>query len=237
MADRKKNKKLKITLLVIAGVLAVYSLALWFFSFQTLERTVSLVEKTAELQSQNFRYYVQEYKTTKVALDDANKKVVDLTTELQAANVELSSTRGELSAVQGLNDELKQGIKALEKYKLRAEAKGEAFEAMMTAFRKKNKQLDVDLQSVRKELAFFQPDINDSDEGKAKIMRFKDHIRLVKKNMRAIREQAMAIKAAAQQQHDRMEMLYGNNGYLFKDGKDQSLKREGAQVDIQVEFK
>ncbi len=237
MAEQKKNKKLKIILLVIAGGLAVYSLVIWFLSFQTLERSVTVVEKAAAIQSKNFRYYVQEYRTTKIALDEANKKVVDLTAELQAANAELSTTRGELSSVQGLNDELKQGIKSLEKYRVKAEAKGEAFEAMMSAFRKKNKQLDIDLQAARKELSFFQPDISDTDEGKAKIMRFKDHIRLVKKNMHAIKEQAMAIKAAAQQQRDRMEMLYGNNGYFIKDGKNQSLKRQGAQVDIKVEFK
>ncbi len=237
MAEPKKNKKLKIILLIIVAVLAVYSLVIWFLSFQTLERTVTLVEKAAETQSKNLRYYVQEYRTTKIALDEANKKVIDLTAELQAANAELTTTRGELSSVQGLNDQLKQGIKSLEKYKVQAEAKGEAFEAMMAAFRKKNKQLDVDLQAARKELAFFQPDISDSAEGKAKIMRFKDHIRLVKKNMHALREQAIAIKEAAQKQHDRMEMLYGNNGFMLKDGKDQSLKRQGAQVDIKVEFK
>ena len=55
--------------------------------------------------------------------------------------------------------------------------------------------------------------------------------------MAVIREQAQAMKMAAQEQHDRLEMMYGNNGYMMKDGKSQALKRQTAKVDIKVEFK
>ena len=49
------------------------------------------------------------------------------------------------------------GIKALETYKVKAMAKGEALESMISAFKKKNKQLDVDLQMVRKEFSRTAP--------------------------------------------------------------------------------
>ena len=237
MSDQKKNNKIRIIVAIALSALTFYTLVLWYFNYRTLQQAVVTVENAADAQSKNFRHYVQEYRITKIALDEANQKVSELTLELQSANAELSTTRGELSTVQGLNDQLKENIRALETYKVKAMAKGEALETMINAFKKKNKQLDTDLQMVRKELASFQPDISDTKEGKEKILRFKNNIKLVKKNMGILKEQAQAMKVAAQQQRDRLEMLYGNNGYMVKDGKSQSLKRQGAKVDIKVEFK
>ncbi len=237
MADNNKNKKLRVILWIVVGVLSVYSLVMWFLNYRTLQHTVSVVEQAADDQSKNFRHYVQEYKETKVELNVAQEKIVTLTNELEAANAELSNTRKELSSLQGINDDLKGTIQLLENYKAKALAKGEALENMIGAFKKKNKQLDADLQSVRKELATFQPDVADSVEGREKIKRFKDHIVMVKKNMNVLKQQALTVKIEAQKQRDRLEMLYGNNGYMVKDGQNQSLKRQGAKVDIKVEFK
>ncbi|MBF0330564.1 MAG: hypothetical protein HQL17_01400 [Candidatus Omnitrophica bacterium] len=237
MADKNKNKKLRNILLVVAGILSVYILVMWYFNIKTLNQTVAVVEQVADDQSKNFRFYVKEYKETKVELDVANEKVVTLTAELEAANAELSNTRLELSSLQGVNDELKGTIQSLENFKAKALAKGEALENMINAFKKKNKQLDADLQSVRKELATFQPDISDTKEGRAKILLFKNHIVMVKKNMNILKQQAVTVKIEAQKQRDRLEMLYGNNGYMVKGGQDQSTKRQGAKVDIKVEFK
>ena len=237
MLDQKKSNKVRIIVAIVLGALTVYTLVLWYFNYRTLQSALVASENAADEQARNFRHYVQEYRTTKIALDVSNQKVIDLTQALQAANAELTTARGELSSVQGLNDQLKDSIRSLETYKVKAMAKGEALETMINAFKKKNKQLDADLQMVRKELAGFQPDILDTKEGREKVLRFKNQIKLVKKNMVILKEQAQAMKIAAQQQRDRLESLYGNNGYIMKDGKDQSLKRQSAKVDIKVEFK
>ena len=68
-------------------------------------------------------------------------------------------------------------------------------------------------------MAEFQPDIADLDEGRAKVRRFKDQIRQVKQNMTAIRRQIVRDHLAALKENDRLEMLYGNQGYLVKDGR------------------
>jgi len=236
LLDKKKTKKIRIIVAIVLGALTIYTLVIWYFNYRTLQQVVTVAENTAEEQSKNFRHYVQEYRVTKIALDEANQKVAELTTELQSANAELSTTRSELSSLQGLNDQLKESIRGLETYKVKALAKGEALETMINAFKKKNKQLDADLQMVRKELSTFQPDIADTKEGKEKVLRFKNHIKLVKMNMVILREQAQMMKMEAQQERDRLEVLYGNNGYMMKDGKNQSQKRQGT-VDIKVEFK
>ncbi|MFH0753503.1 MAG: hypothetical protein V2A70_02940 [Candidatus Omnitrophota bacterium] len=237
MADNNKSKKVRVVLWIVVGILSTYSLVMWFLNYRTLGQTVVVVEQAADDQSKNFRFYVNEYKETKVELDAANDKIVTLTTELEAANIELSNTRKELTSLQGINDDLKGTIQSLENYKAKALAKGEALEGMINAFKKKNKQLDMDLQAVRKELSMFQPDISDQKEGKSKILLFKNHIVMVKKNMHVLKQQALTVKIEAQKQRDRLEMLYGNNGYMVRDGQNQSLKRRGAQVDIKVEFK
>jgi chromosome segregation ATPase len=237
MLDQKKVNKIRIIVAIILGALTVYTLVIWYFNYRTLEEVVASAELAANEQAKNFRHYVQEYRVTKIALDESNQKVSALTLELQAANAELSLTRGELASLQGLNDQLKESIKILETYKAKASAKGEALETMIQAFKRKNRQLDTDLQMVRKELSSFQPDIADTKEGREKVLRFKNQIRLVKKNMGVLKQQVQEMKIAAQKERDRLEILYGNNGYMMKDGKNQSLKRQGAKVDIKVEFK
>jgi chromosome segregation ATPase len=195
------------------------------------------MEHNSVEQAKNFHYVVQEYRTTKTVLDEANQKLVLLTQELEAANADLMGTRAELSSLQRVNDQLKGDIAILERYKAKALEQGEALETMIDVFKKKNKDLDMQLQTVRKELAQFQPDINDLGEGRTKIQRFKDHIRMVKVNMRGIKTLAYEAKVAAQKERDRLEALYGNAGYMVKDGENKSVNRFSENtVDIQVEF-
>ncbi len=238
MAEQSgKVNKVRIGLWAVAAILAVASFVILLLNYKTLEQTTLFAEKTAVAEAQNFRYYVNEYKVTKVALDEANQKIVTLTQELEAANQELTLTRDELASVQQLNDQLKTNISALERYKAKASEKGEALEEMIQAFKKKNRDLDHQLQGVRKELAEFQPDINDTEEGRAKIKRFKDHIRLVKKNMSVIRVQANEVREAAQKERDRLESVYGNGGFMIKDGQNKSVTSfDDKRIDIDVKF-
>lgn len=221
----------------VAAVLAVASFVIFLFNYRTLEKVTVFSEKNAVNQAQNFRYYVNEYKVAKVALDEANQKIVTLTQELDAANQALSLTRDELSSLQQTNDQLKVSIAGLERYKAKAAEKGEALESMIQAFKQKNRDLDRELQGVRKELATFLPDINDINEGRSKIKMFKEHIQMVKQNMSGIREKAFEAKVAAQKERDRLETLYGNGGYMVKDGQDKSVKRaDQPKVQIDVNF-
>jgi chromosome segregation ATPase len=237
--EQKGNVKNKVrtVLWVVASVLTTASLGLLIWNYYTLEQTTVFMEKNAVQQARNFSYVVQEYKTTKTVLDEANQKLVQLTQELEAANADLMGTRAELSSLQRVNDQLKGDISILERYKVKAREQGEALEAMIDSFKKKNRELDMELQGVRKELAQFQPNINDLNEGRTKIQRFKEHIRMVKTNMHGIKVQAYEAKVAAQKERDRLEAVYGNAGYLVKDGEAKSVNRFGENVvDIQVQF-
>ncbi|MBF0620140.1 MAG: hypothetical protein HQL19_08235 [Candidatus Omnitrophica bacterium] len=238
MVESKKQKKITgIVLLVIMGVMTVYMLIVWVFNYKTLEKAVDVLDKTAVSQAQNVRYYSNEYKVTKVKLDETTAKLVQITAELEAANAELSTARQEVASLQQVNDQIKADIQTLEHFKAKALSKGEALENMIMVFKKKNKELDIQLQGVRKELAVFQPEIGDLNEGKAKIQNFKDHINMVKRNMHGIKVKAWEAKVSAQKERDRVEELYGNNGYLVKNGKDQSVVINGKKIDIRVELK
>lgn len=231
------RNKLRLVLWGLAALLSVVSFVIFVLNYRTLEETVVTAENTAVKQSKNFRYVVNEYQVTKVALDDANQKLVDLTAELEQANNDLTLTRSELSSVQQVNDQLKGSISVLERYKVRAAEKGEGLEAMIAAFKKKNKKMDLELQGVRKELAVFQPDISDEGEGRAKVQVFKQHIRMVKKNIGILRQIAYEARVAAQKEHDRLEAAYGNGGYMVKDGQSKSVTVYGQKrLDLDVRF-
>ncbi len=232
-----RNNKFRIILWGLAALLSIVSFLIFVFNYRILEETVVSSEKTAVVQSKNYRYVANEYKVTKVALDDANQKLVDLTKELEQANNDLTLTRSELSSVQQVNDQLKVSIAVLERYKVRAAQKGEGLESMISAFKKKNKKMDLELQTVRKELAVFAPDISDESEGRAKVQMFKQHIRMVKKNISIIRQAAYEARVAAQQEHDRLEAAYGNGGFMVKNGQDKSVTTYGQKrLDLDVRF-
>ncbi|NTV28551.1 MAG: hypothetical protein HGA80_00525 [Candidatus Omnitrophica bacterium] len=235
--DSTKEKPLKIGMsLVILGMIA-FMAWMWISNYKTLTEVARVSDRVSERQASNFRYYVNEYKVTKNELEVTTNKLVEVTQELEATNLELNNTRGELVQIQQVNDQLKNNIQALERYKGAAMAKGEALESMIGAFKKKNREIDHELQSVRKELAVFQPDIDSLNQGRDKVMLFKKHIKMVKLNMHAIKKSAYLAKVAAQQERDRVEMLYGNNGYLMKNGKVNSgLSFDQKKVDINVKF-
>lgn len=236
MGDVKKDRVLKWVLSLATVGMIGFMMWLWIFNYKTLVKAVGVSDTVAVKTTDNMRYYANEYKVTKVALDETTIKLAEVTRELEETNIELMNTRGELSQVQTLNDSLKQNIQALERYKAAAAAKGEALEAMIDTFKKKNRKLDKDLQAVRKELAIYRPDIEDLAEGRSKVKLFKNHIQMVKRNMVALKRQAYEMHVAAQKEKDRLELLYGNNGYLVKDGQNTSMKAMQRKVDIDVQF-
>jgi chromosome segregation ATPase len=235
--DMVKSNVMRMILWGAAALLALVSFFILVLNFRTLQETTVFAEKSAVKQAENFRYYVNEYKVTKVALDEANQKLVDLTRLLEQANLDLAKARGDLASVQALNDQLKTSIQVLERYKLMASEKGEALETMLMAFKKKNKEIDLELQGARKELAVFKPDINDLGEGRSKVQMFKEHINMVKKNMGILRQKADEAREVAQKESDRLEALYGNGGFLVKDGQDKSVNTYGQRhmnVDVKI---
>ncbi len=235
--EAKKKKTWRLISSIVIGILVVASIVLWVLNYRTLETITQMSDKTATTQAVNTRYYMNEFKVTKIALDETTIKLEETTRELEAANAELSTTRTELSSVQQLNDQFRTDIQSLERYKAKAMAKGEALETMINSFKKKNKEMDIQLQTVRKELSTFQPEIGDANEGRSKVALFKNHIRMVKKNMGALKKQALQLKIAAQKERDRLESLYGNGGFMVKEGQNKSITSfDQKKVEINVKF-
>jgi chromosome segregation ATPase len=231
MGDQFANSSLINKLLVIVAVgLAIFSFWLLIVNYRTLLEINHMNEQSAVKTSRNFQYYFKENK-------NLSAQVKNMTEELDQARQELVSISGELSFIQGVNNDLKDGIAALERYKSAAVAKGEALESMINAFRRKNKEIESELKSVRQELAKLQPDISDLDEGRSKVLLFKDRIRGVRRNMSSLRRKAADVRAGAQKERDRLESLYGNGGYMVKNGENVSMNISGQRnVAIDVKF-
>lgn len=220
------NRVLVIAAVVLAGI------ALWMLiaNYRTLVEVNRLNEQAAIKTARNLNYYLKENHSL-------SAKVEILAQELDSAKQELSSISGELFLIQGVNNSLKDGIAALERYKSAAVAKGEALESMIKAFRRKNKEIEVELKSVRQQLADLQPDISDLGQGRSKVLLFKTRIKGVRRNMSLLRRKAAQIKADAQKEQDRLESLYGNAGYIVKNGENLSVISSGQRnISIDVKF-
>jgi hypothetical protein len=60
---------------------------------------------------------------------------------------------------------------------------------------------------------------------------------MVKRNMHEIKVRAYEAKVEAQKERDRVEAIYGNAGFMVKDGENKAVNRFGEKVvDIQVQF-
>jgi chromosome segregation ATPase len=224
MAGETRGKKRRIVLWGIAALLAIVSLVLIYFNYQALENAIGVAEKNAQAQASNFML-------VKHSLDEANQKIEELTKELVLVNAELSTARAEVASLQQLNDDLRGTVGLLERFK----TKSETLEGMVAELNQKNQDLDLELQMMRKKLAEFQPDITDVDEGRAKIRRFKEKIHQVKQNIATLRRQVVKDHLAALKENDRLELLYGNQGYMVKDGENLSVaKPQQKGVDINV---
>jgi chromosome segregation ATPase len=237
MAEKKEKTSFKILGLLFIVVALGAMVSLWYLNYRDLQKAVVSFEDAAFKQAKIMRFYASEYKVVKVDLDQKTAKLAQVSQELETANLELSNTRGDLAELEKLNEQLKSSIQGLEQYRVAALAKGETLEDMIKAYKNKNEELERDLQAIRQELLAFKPEIMDLAQGRTKVSFYKKHIRTVKKNMSVIKNQALEVKKAAQKERDRLEMMYGNNGYLVKNGQDLSVTSfDQKKVEINVNF-
>lgn len=221
---------------IVAG-LSVISLVLFGWNYRNMEKATRHAEENAVAQANNLIHYIQEYRVVKTDLDKANQKILAVTRELEKVNADFAATRNDVISLQGLNDELKANIAVLEHYQDSYKVREKELEELIRSLKKKNADLDSELQGVRKELAEFQPDIADWKEGQKKLRRFRDQMRLVKKNMASWKKKVAQARVEAQKERDRLESAYGNAGFMVKDGQSKSVNnfREKA-VNIDVKF-
>lgn len=223
MKSMSLSKILRMSSIVVIALLLVGCIVLWFLNYQTLQTMTDVSGKTSNLQYNNMKHYQQQYQTTKLKLEET-QTVLEFTT-------------AELALVQELNEQLREDIQDLEKYKSYAKGKGKAIESLVNNFRKRNKELNDQLKMVREELEVFQADISDMNEGRSKIKLFKNQIKAVKRNMGVLKKEAYDLKVAIQKEKDRLESLYGNGGYMIKDAQNRSITTfDPNRVNIDVKF-
>ena len=216
-----------------AGALFIATLVIFFINYQDLQEAFIASEGVIERQAIVLTNQAKGYREARQAQKEAEKKVAEMTAQLEDANTQLSSAKGEMAAIQKMNDELRTNIEILETYKEQALG----LESLVKDLKAKNLSLDADLQKVRSELAEYSADIDGVDQGRSRLKALRRQINKVKKNIAAIRRRAADARAAAQRERDRVESLYGNGGFLVRDGEDLSVTRLGQKiVDIDVKF-
>lgn len=236
MAAKKKEWVIRRAVWSFVGIVIAITLALLYWNYASLQKAQDYSERASSDQARNYNHYVDGYKKTKQALSETTKQLVEITKELEVANVDLSAANGELTSVQKINDELQGHIEALEMLQSQMGVKNEELQRMIDALKEENSGLNMEMQVIRRDLAVFQPDVQDVTEGRLKLKLFKQQMRLVKKNMQWLKKKAAAARRTAQKERDRLEALYGNNGFLMKDGENQSVTDYQNKVNIDVKF-
>ncbi|OGX32012.1 MAG: hypothetical protein A2787_03135 [Omnitrophica WOR_2 bacterium RIFCSPHIGHO2_01_FULL_48_9] len=99
-------------------------------------------------------------------------------------------------------------------------------------------QLTAEVKTIKERLRILEGDVVSMQEGRSTIAIYKEKVHKVKVKIHEFKQQAQAVKVAAQKERDRIAMALGNNGYFTKGGKpyNPNYSAPAKGVEINVEF-
>jgi len=162
--------------------------------------------------------------------------------ELTVAKTELSSTKNLLveaeqllAAAQAEKVELQALVDSSQMQVAQMTAEKAEFNTAMAQLNESNAAHNVQISSLKERLSVLEVNIQSMDEGKSLITLYRDKMRTVRTQMKGLKKEAHYAKIAAQSERDRVESMFGNNGYFVKDGKAFEPKDSG-NMSVNVEF-
>ncbi|OGX07261.1 MAG: hypothetical protein A2Z88_06210 [Omnitrophica WOR_2 bacterium GWA2_47_8] len=190
---------------------------------------VSLIGLTAFIIAQHLEMY-QTLELANQQMTTAYQGQVTLTQklsqELTVTKDLLEQTKIELTAAKAENENLQSLLQQAQTNIAQLEDEKNAFINSLKQLQGTNTQLTGELSSVQATLAAVQErlrildgDVVSVDEANSRIALFKDKIRFMQTRLKQLRHDAYVAKVTAQKERDALESLYGNNGFMVKEGK------------------
>ena len=98
--------------------------------------------------------------------------------------------------------------------------------------------MTAEVKTIKERLRILEGDVVSMQEGRSTIAIYKEKVHKVKVKIHEFKQQAQAVKVAAQKERDRIAMALGNNGYFTKGGKpyNPNYSAPAKGVEINVEF-
>ncbi|MCA9406228.1 MAG: PilZ domain-containing protein [Candidatus Omnitrophica bacterium] len=180
-------------------------------------------------QSYKFRYEASQLRVQSLTEELAAIKelYIQSDTMLTSVNQELEITQyvlretenmlSELEAKQTANNTPPAQITGLDRQQL--EKTRTELEGTVALLQERNAALNEELKNIQEQLAFYDGDVQNIEEGRALADLYQKRLKEVKQKIRHFKTQAEKMRIAAMKERDRIQMVLGNNGYFVKDGK------------------
>ncbi len=231
--------------LLFCAIIGLTAYTVWMSAdvYQHMERTNKQMEVVTTQQATLIQHYQDKYEVSQTELasvreelTSAQKRIAQLELDLEESrrlysegeqmiasiNQELDSTRKALTETETmLNQALAskteiEGLSAEQQKEF--EEKRQTLSTTVDRLEKENKDLTNLMRRLESQLAYYQGDVKNTDEGELLIRTYKRNMKLVKSKIRQFKRDAQRLNRAAQKERDRLQVLLGNNGYFMKDG-------------------
>lgn len=195
----------------------------------TVDSQIGLTQKYSSLYEQSqheLNIVSQELASAKILYSESEEILLSVNAELNATKVLLAETETMLSESNNANVILKEKIASLSESKQQeiAQAKvasqkiQDELNSTIILLQQKNDQLGSEMSSIQEKLAYYEGHISNMEEGRALIGLYRQRLKSVKKKMKHYQREAKNARMEALKDRDRMRMIFGNNGYLIKEG-------------------
>ena len=178
----------------------------------------------------NYEILAASQRMTEQLLDHQTTLTKEYAQKLTLLEENFKETQTLLSGVQEENRKLNQQIVLLSQVT--------DLQSTVSSLKEENTQILLEINDLKRQLAYERKDVESIPEGLAFIKRFKDRIFKVKGQIKELKNNAYLQKIADQREKDRTALMLGNNGFLIRDGQltVANSKRPAAEKkDIQVD--
>ena len=203
-------------------------------------------QQAALTQSYASRYYttqlrldstIQELEATKLLYSESETMLKDVRTELtntkgtlsetrallQKARDDLAATQQELSQMQNGNSELNGRVQKISANMTTLQTENESrrveLEKNISQLQVRNDTLTKEMADMETQLNYLSGNIKNITDGEALIRTYKARMKAVREKIKDFKREAELVRQKALKERDRIRMALGNNGFLIKDGK------------------
>ncbi len=217
------KKILDIVVIVAIVGIAYYITTLSKSVYEDLSKANENLLEISDQQSRLTQTYAGLYQTSQLQLASVTSELeatkalyAQSENMLKSTSLELSQTKELLKETETMLSQLREDTSSF------VQMTGKALE-----LENANADLKAQMAAIRDHLRFLSGDVKDMPEADQLLKYFRGKIHLVKGKIKGFKRDAHELKIAAQKEHDRIQAILGNNGYLVKEGK--SIKVDYAK--------
>jgi len=249
LTKKRKYKALfNISIAILLVGLIIYSAFISIHVYKNMNNSQQTMDSSVRLQTRAMQNYsslyhetdrklsiannqlaltIAELKSTQRSYQESQKLVLGISKELEATKAILQETELMLSQAQEGRLQGQAQLASLQKSSEGEWTKTSAgLRTSIISLNEKNVQISNELNIVKQKLEFYEGNIRDNTEAKSLIKFYRSKMKLVRSKIKGFNKEAQDVKRIAQQERNRIRMILGNNGYLFKNGQDVNVDME-----------